>query len=362
MSFRVDDGVRIIVIGGGVVGLAAALAASRRGASVLCLEANEVGNTNASSAGAAKIFRFAYSRMFFAKLMVDAEVRWREYEETTGDQLIHRCGGLNIAPPSSVRIQGIVRSLSELQRTFDIMLPNDPRLSELGVHVNDHEIAVLEHGAGIFKPADVLVSLARRARAVGVDLREYVCAEAIESIASGVLVRTSAGPIRADRAIVATGPQLPHLIPEIAKDLTITRQYQSIFKTERIIGNGATAAWADIALDEPYGVINLPGNVHIVGDHVSGEIADPASPPDIETTNKVSSSHLETLIARCRGISRATLVETRICHYSSTESRDFLVRPARDAPNVILLSACSGHGFKFALNSGDQAAALAIES
>ncbi|HEY7175821.1 MAG TPA: hypothetical protein VH442_12970, partial [Micromonosporaceae bacterium] len=56
------------------------------------------------------------------------------------------------------------------------------------------------------------------------------------------------------------------------------------------------------------------------------------------------------------------VVEVRACHYTSTPSTDFVIDDCPGLPGVVLLSACSGHGFKFTITTGTYAAALAIDA
>jgi glycine/D-amino acid oxidase-like deaminating enzyme len=52
------------------------------------------------------------------------------------------------------------------------------------------------------------------------------------------------------------------------------------------------------------------------------------------------------------------LVESRVCLYTNTPDYDFLVDTHPAHPEVLLLSPCSGHGFKFASVIGEIAAEL----
>ncbi len=51
-------------------------------------------------------------------------------------------------------------------------------------------------------------------------------------------------------------------------------------------------------------------------------------------------------------------VEAAACLYTMTEDKRFVVGPLADAPHVIAVSACSGHGFKFGPAVGDLVADL----
>src|SRR5262249_4693074 len=52
------------------------------------------------------------------------------------------------------------------------------------------------------------------------------------------------------------------------------------------------------------------------------------------------------------------LVDHRVCMYTSTPDQHFLIDAHPEHERVVVLSACSGHGFKFASVVGEAAADL----
>ncbi|MGH7243190.1 MAG: FAD-dependent oxidoreductase [Phycisphaerales bacterium] len=55
------------------------------------------------------------------------------------------------------------------------------------------------------------------------------------------------------------------------------------------------------------------------------------------------------------------LLETRVCLYTGTRDGHFLIDAHPDHNNVVVVSACSGHGFKFAPALGSAEADLAVD-
>ena len=53
--------------------------------------------------------------------------------------------------------------------------------------------------------------------------------------------------------------------------------------------------------------------------------------------------------------------ESIVCLYTNTPDCDFILDTLPEVPNVILVSACSGHGFKFASAIGEIAARMALD-
>ena len=63
---------------------------------------------------------------------------------------------------------------------------------------------------------------------------------------------------------------------------------------------------------------------------------------------------------RLAGLSGPVARSGRACLYTNAPDRNFIVGPLPDQPNMILVSACSGHGFKFAPAIGELGADLAM--
>ena len=75
--------VQTIVVGGGVVGSAAAWALARRGADVVLLERFDAGHVRGASHGASRIYRTTYTEPEYLDLTLEAHGLWRELGDVT---------------------------------------------------------------------------------------------------------------------------------------------------------------------------------------------------------------------------------------------------------------------------------------
>jgi sarcosine oxidase len=57
-----------------------------------------------------------------------------------------------------------------------------------------------------------------------------------------------------------------------------------------------------------------------------------------------------------------TCVKAVACMYTATPDFQFRIGPQPGRPNVIIVSACSGHGFKHSAAIGETAAGLAFQN
>ncbi|MER6124406.1 FAD-dependent oxidoreductase [Streptomyces sp. NPDC001795] len=349
---------KLIVIGAGVAGLSAALAAARIGFDVVCLEARVVGAEAASSAGWMKIFRYAYDDARYSRLMIETDARWRGLERSFGRPLIRSCPSLNFGSQESPKIQNALRSLQATQRKHVLLQPGDEQEAAMGGFLYEGEVGVVELGAGVMDPATVLMALREAVEDSGVVLRERTPVLRLSSgTTTGVRVDTATERLHADRAIVAAGPWTPRLLPDSADRLTVTRQVQTLFTTSRPIGDGRLFSWAEVPEDTFYGVCNLSNGCHVIGTHAPASPIAADAPRDPHAEEKAVRAQLDFLAQRLAPDIQITPVRHRVCHYTNTTDESFLVE--RHQPGIVLLSACSGHGFKFGITTGHQAAQIA---
>jgi sarcosine oxidase len=87
----------VAVIGGGVIGLAAARALAARKERVILFERGKIGHGQGSSHGRSRIIRLAYSDAAYIPLCRAAYPAWRQLEEESGEALLHITGGLDLA-------------------------------------------------------------------------------------------------------------------------------------------------------------------------------------------------------------------------------------------------------------------------
>jgi sarcosine oxidase len=80
----------VAVIGGGITGLFAAMAAANDGSDVVCLEADDF--PGLQSRGEGRIFRVAHGRADLCARAVRAAELWAERERIAGESFLDRCG------------------------------------------------------------------------------------------------------------------------------------------------------------------------------------------------------------------------------------------------------------------------------
>ena len=90
----------LIIIGGGIMGLFTAYYASQFIKNITILEKRTIGNKEASSFSYTRSMRTDYLDPFYARLAYEAQLLWKELQNTSSQQFMINCGCLNIAKKS----------------------------------------------------------------------------------------------------------------------------------------------------------------------------------------------------------------------------------------------------------------------
>jgi sarcosine oxidase len=218
--------------------------------------------------------------------------------------------------------------------------------------------AVLERRAGYLNPDRCVRALLDRAEESGAERRiEEVIGW--ESDGGRLRVITDGGEHLTDSLVLAAGPWLPSLPTGQRLPLTVERVVQAAFAPNRPADCTEEAlpvfAWEFEPGRVFYGFPAIEGAVK-VGLHHGTTVSDPDS-----ASREVSAADTEevrSLVRKFLPGADGPLVEADICFYTRTPDGHFLIDRLPGLDQVLLVSACSGHGFKFAPAIGELVADL----
>ena len=380
--------VQTIVVGGGVVGSAAAWALARRGADVILLERFDAGHVRGASHGATRIYRTTYTEPEYLDLTLEAHGLWRELEAATGEDILTITGGVASGGPS---LQGHLADLAAAlgSRGVPHALVRSAEAAERWPGLAfEGQVLVEPETAGRLHADRAVAAFQADAVAHGARIVHGRRVTAIEDVPGGVLVRTEPEPFAASgdddvaelvaqRVVVAAGAWSTDLLvdvrdgearrPELAglARLVVTQEQPAHFAPRDpvvpwpsfthdpgadVVGSGRR--WPSGA----YG-LETPGEGVKVGFHAVGPVVH----PDRRTFQPD-----ERQLAQLRDYA-ATWVpgvdpdafEAISCTYTTTPDHDFVLdRVGR----VVVAAGFSGHGFKFAPALGRVLADLADEA
>ena len=364
----------VIVLGLGAMGSATVYQLSRLGVSVLGLDQYTPPHAFGSTHGDTRITRLAVGEgMEYVPLVRRSHAIWRELERESGASLLTQCGGLLLSVADGRGLQGdagfLGRTIAAAQEfgidhrvlDADDIATRFPQFSITGT-----ERGYYEPAAGYLRPERCVETQLTLARRRGADLHFGERVTAFDDDGGGVSVTTDTGSYRADTLVVAAGPWVLSLVPDLSPQPSVHRQVLYWFDVDE---PGALASYADMPVfiwefgtgseDFFYGFPMVDGPTG--GLKVATEsYRSPTSPADVE--RQVSQHEIDEMYdayvrPRMPGVSRRC-VKTRTCLYTVAPGGRFLVGPHPRLRNVIVASPCSGHGFKHSAALGEVLAQL----
>jgi sarcosine oxidase len=317
---------RVAVVGAGVMGCATAWALSEREAQVTLYEQFELDHDRGSSHGRTRIFRIAYPDAQWIRLAQDAYAGWRDLD------------------PDLLGLYGLIELVA------DPALTSARALDECGVPYRLLDAGEVR-AKGAILPEGWTALLSGNAGVVFADRARYAFLEAARVDVERNSRIESTDDLDADVVVVTAGSWVRDLVPDVP--VTVTRETLAYFKREgppppSIVDlNAETGGHGMYSLYDPvYGLK--------AGAHHAGAEADPNSsaPPDPAIVERIAS-----WVRRRFPDVDPEPVEAQTCLYTTTADEHFVLeRRGR----IVVGSACSGHGFKFAPAVGRRLAELAL--
>ena len=355
-----------IVIGLGAMGSAALRALSRRGWRVLGLDRFAPPHDRGSSHGQSRIIREAYFEdPSYVPLVRRAHLLWEELERETGRKLLLSTGGLMIGPPDGVLVAGALRSAREHQLAHESLDSSTLRKRFPVFRVGDEVVGVWEPRAGVLSPEASIEAFLETARRHGAEVRVNEPALLWSAGETSVQVTTARGRYTAGRLVLCAGAWMPGLLQDLALPLAVERVVQLWFDPAVGADGDAFAPercpvwiWEHERDRFLYGFPISERGIKLARHH-EGEPADPD-----HVRREVSDAEVaevRTLIARCVPAAGGALRAAAVCLYTNTPDSHFVVDQHPRHPAVLIVSACSGHGFKFAPVIGEIVSDWAVD-
>ncbi|PWW04498.1 glycine/D-amino acid oxidase-like deaminating enzyme [Hoeflea marina] len=359
---------RVAVIGAGIAGLSTAWGLARRGVEVTLYEQGPIPNPLGASGDHHRIIRRAYGgHSGYQRRITDAYLAWDALWEDIGASHLVPCGFLLISQFPGDSADRMRQGLADLGDPYQTFPPDEaarryPYLDQSSLS----EVSFSAEGGALMCrmiSTDLLAWLKRH----GVTVRDHTRVAVVDHEAGRVTTAT-ADSDRFDRIVVTAGAWVLGLAPDLAAELTPWR---------------TAVAYAEPPADLADAWAASPVILDTGGAHSDGYILPPVrgaglkfgtgkhryeSGPDqnrdvLPDEGAAILGHFSPPFARL-GEYRVTDVVS--CAYTFTADEHFL---ARRIGRSTVVSACSGHGYKFgaavglrvadAVLSGDDAALAA---
>jgi sarcosine oxidase len=292
---------------------------------------------NGSSHGDTRIMRLTPGEgEIYTKLARRAGPMWRDWEGLANQPLIEWTGGLMAGPRGSPFVEACQR----MSRKPAALLRGD------AIHPLTRGAIAMPYEWDVFRQDDCGVIAADATRAFllrqaprwGAKLTHGA---KIEAPIENTTLTINNEPRSFDAIIVSAGAWARKLLPEFAGRLEVRRRIVGYFKTE------TPRMLPVICVDNEVGLFGMPAprGQYKLGLHSIGAAVDP---DNVNEPNEADAAMLSEQARLHLPQHDPTPVRMVRCLYTLTPDENFLIAPSPANPRVLIFSACSGHGFKYA--------------
>jgi sarcosine oxidase len=353
----------VVVVGLGAMGSAAVHHLARRGRRVVGIERFRPGHECGSSHGATRIIRLGYyEHPAYVPLLRRAYALWRELEAASGRPLMRITGIAEIGPADGRLVAGTLAAARTHDLPHTVLAAPEFMRRFPAFRIPADCVGVVQPDGGVLAAEAAILAQLDLAQAAGGELRTGETVTAIEVRGGGVRVATDRGTIEAGAAIVAAGPWVKKLLPDLAAPLRVTRQVMAWFAPRDpmlFAPEEFPVFMIESARGIHYGFPLDETGVKFAKHHHADETVDPDACGRAVTAD--DEALIRPTLAECLPAANGRLLQAKVCLYTMTPDGDFLLDRLPNAPQIVVASPCSGHGFKFAPVIGEILADLATD-
>ncbi|ADB36215.1 N-methyl-L-tryptophan oxidase [Spirosoma linguale] len=365
-----------IVVGLGAMGSATLYQLAKQTPNVLGLDQFAPPHTLGSTHGDTRITRQAIGEgAHFVPLALRSYDIWRELEQRTGEELLTITGGLFIgqehSPVQMHNKPGWLSTTIRAAEQFGIahrLLDHAALRREFPqFRYRPDDIGYYEEEAGFLKPERCISVQLEQARQYGASVRTNERMVAFDATKTGITVRTEQGVYQTRKLILTTGSWITESLRHTPYQelLTVYRQVLYWFAIEGNYTQYTPDKLPVFILSERdlYGFPAVGGPAG--GLKIATETYAHATSPQVvdRTVSEAETRRMyeEHIAPNFVGVGPAC-VKSVVCLYTMTPNGDFIIDQHPDHPDVLLASACSGHGFKHSAAVGQILAELTLQN
>lgn len=356
------------VVGLGAVGASTLWHLSKSGKKVLGIDQFSPPHNMGSSHGETRITRLAVGEgMDFVPIVMRSHEIWREIEKITGKEIMTTTGGLLFDSGgkswskhgSEGFFKRTVHFAKEAGIPHEVFDTAELKKRFLEFNLEESGMVYYEPSAGFLRPELAISTQLQLAEQNGAVIKTHTKVLGISPVPNGgVLIITNQGEFEVGRAVISAGAWVKDFLPPQEKShFKICRQilHWLPVKNEGFkLGKTPVYMWGfgPGAEDFIYGFPSLDGKMV----KMASESFVERNHPDTlsrEVTPAEQRAFLEEKIAGRFNHLEKQVIQSKVCIYTVTPDSYFVVDEMPDFPEVMVASACSGHGFKHSSGLGE---------
>ncbi len=355
----------VLVIGLGAMGSAALYHLAGRGAKVIGVDRFAPPHALGSTHGRSRIIREAYyEHPGYVPLVRRAYENWDALERRAGEPLYAMTGGVMIGDPQSGLVRGSLESATRHGIAVEVLAAEEIRRRFPALAPRDGMVGIYERRAGVLFPEACVSAHLRLAVADGAEVRVNTRIERLEMGSGHVTATFDGGSIVARGVVLAAGPWTSELLDALGAIVQLTVERQTMHwladgdADDRFAPSRMPIALIEHEQDRLFYAIpdfgdGVKAAIHYEGEHEAiGEISRTVTSSDTQPVLQ--------LVRHFLPDAPRTIRESAVCAYTNTADLHFVVDVLPARPEMIIVSACSGHGFKFASALGELIAQRAL--
>ena len=358
----------VIVVGLGAMGSAASWRLASRGVSVIGIDQYAPPHPWGSTHGDTRITRLAIGEgREYVPLARRSHELWREIEAESGAELLTQPGVVILAHPSSTFLAETRAAARQYGIDHRDLTNAELRAGFPMFAADEQTVAYHEPQAGYVRPEPAVAAQLTLARGAGAELMLGERVKRWTPSPRGVTVTTDADTYKAGQLLLCAGAWIGDLVAQVRDLVAIYRQLLFWFPIRRgyaRLRDMPAFVWdvggdqrGFVHLDGFYGfpAIDGPGG----GVKVASESYEHTTTPDGQQ-HPAGRPEIDRMVRGCVEPYLPWLgdqpLRTVSCLYTSTRGSRFIIDRHPEHEAVLVVSACSGHGFKHSPAIGEAVA------
>jgi sarcosine oxidase len=363
----------VVVVGLGAMGSAVCAQLAARGTSVIGIDQYDPPHPYGSTHGETRMTRLAVGEgAEYVPLVRRSHELWREIEAQTETRLLTQPGGLIMSRPGSWFFEGTRELAGRLGIEHEELSPAEVRERFPMFAVDEETEGYYEPEAGFVRPEAAVRAQLELARRGGAQLRSGERVLDWSASAEGASVVTDRARYAAGQLVLCAGPWLPELFPEGRDLFAVHRQIQFWFPIRRgypelrdmpvFVWDFGGERGGFVHFDGFYGFPAVDGPAG--GLKVATETYETTTEPDGRqhppTPEETAAMYRHCIEHRIPWLGPDP-VRTLSCLYTCTRGSRFIIDRHPEHEAVLIVSPCSGHGFKHSPAIGEAVAEWVTE-
>jgi sarcosine oxidase len=337
---------RVTIVGAGIAGLSTAWSLSKQGHDITLIEQGSIPNPLAASGDRHRMIRRAYGDADgYARNIEEAFDSWDLLWNDLGVSHYANCGVLGISQFTGDGAEQFRNGLDRMGFEYERLEPLEAAARYPFLDPATFRYAYLDHDGGALFSERIARDMKAWLKMRGADIRMHTKVLAVDPQTASVRIENDV-IVHADRLVVTAGAWTPQLFPALAENLMTYRNTVAYLEPPADLEDAWSTAPAIVDIGGASDGYVLPPLDGIGLKFGAGINKSRAPDPD---ANRVAApgegDRLRRLFAPpFSRIDEYTVSEVKTCAYMFTADNRFF---SKRIGNTLVVSACSGHGYKF---------------